>query len=208
MMDLVRETVGGLSVSRETIAALRAFEAEVRRWTPTVNLVSRNSLETLWVRHIDDSAQIFHECPTDARRWLDFGSGGGFPGLVVAILAKELRPNLRVTLVESDQRKATFLRQTARKLDLDVEVQAKRIESLPPQEADVVSARALAPLSDLLNLTLPHLKPDGVALFPKGARYAEEVALARMSWVFDLDLRPSAVETDAALLIIRKFHRA
>jgi 16S rRNA (guanine527-N7)-methyltransferase len=208
MKILMRETVAGLNVSRETIATLQAFEAEVRRWTSTVNLVSRSSLDQLWERHIDDSAQIFKARPDNAVRWLDLGSGGGFPGLVVAILASELQPGLKVTLVESDQRKATFLRQTAQKLGLSVEVLAKRIESLPPQMADVVSARALAPLTDLLDLALPHLKPDGIALFPKGARHAEEVSDARRSWNFDLDSVPSAADPDAALLIIRKFRRA
>jgi 16S rRNA (guanine527-N7)-methyltransferase len=208
MMALANETVGGLSVSRETITALRAFEAEVRRWTPTVNLVSRSSLEHLWDRHINDSAQIFRACPTDATRWLDLGSGGGFPGLVVAILGREFRPELHVTLVESDQRKAAFLRQTAQKLGLDVVVMAKRIESLPPQGADVVSARALAPLAELLDLSLPHLKSGGTALFLKGARYAEEVSAARKSWAFDLETLPSAAQPDAALLIMRKIHRA
>ena len=207
MMALEKETVGGLSVSRETIAALRTFEAEVRRWTPAVNLVSRGSLEQLWDRHIDDSAQVFHACPADACRWLDLGSGGGFPGLVVAVLARELQPNLHVTLVESDQRKAAFLLQTALKLGLDVAVHAKRIESLSPQAADVVSARALAPLADLLDLSLPHLKPGGTALFQKGARHGEEVSEARKTWIFDLDTRPSTLDPDAALLIIRKFHR-
>jgi 16S rRNA (guanine527-N7)-methyltransferase len=208
MKILMRETVAGLNVSRETIATLQAFEAEVRRWTSTVNLVSRSSLDQLWERHIDDSAQIFKARPDNAVRWLDLGSGGGFPGLVVAILASELQPGLKVTLVESDQRKATFLRQTAQKLGLSVEVLAKRIESLPPQMADVVSARALAPLTDLLDLALPHLKPDGIALFPKGARHAEEVSDARRSWNFDLDSVPSAADPDAALLIIRKLRRA
>lgn len=208
MMVLDVEKVAGLNVSRETIAALRTLEAEVRRWTPTINLVSRNSLGALWDRHIADSAQIFRACPPDAICWVDLGSGGGFPGLVVAILAHELRPQLRVTLVESDQRKAEFLRQTARKLGLDVDVQARRIESLPPQGADVVSARALAPLEELLDLAFPHLKPGGTALFPKGARHAEEISAARKSWIFDLDLLPSNVDTDAALLIIRKIHRA
>jgi 16S rRNA (guanine527-N7)-methyltransferase len=173
-----------------------------------VNLVSRASLDHLWDRHIDDSAQIFQACPPEARHWLDLGSGGGFPGLVVAVLARELLPELRVTLVESDQRKATFLQQTAVKLGLSVEVLAKRIASLPPQRADVVSARALAPLTDLLGLALPHLNADGIALFPKGARHAEEVAEARRSWAFDLDSRPSASDLDAALLIIRKVYRA
>lgn len=208
MMTIEVESVGGLTVSRETVATLRAFEAEVRRWTPAVNLVSRSTLEDLWGRHVDDSAQIFQACPTEARHWVDVGSGGGFPGLVVAILARELQPHTRVILVESDQRKAAFLRQTARKLGLEVDVHARRIESMPPLGADVISARALAPLPDLLELTFPHLKSGGVALFLKGARHSEEVSVARKSWIFDLDLRPSVVDPDAALLIIRKVYRA
>jgi 16S rRNA (guanine527-N7)-methyltransferase len=207
MTTLAREVIGGLSVSRETLASLRAFEAEVRRWTPVVNLVSRGSLDDLWDRHIEDSAQIFRACPSDARLWLDLGSGGGFPGLVIAILARELHPGLRVVLVESDQRKAVFLRQTAQKLGLEVKVMAQRIESLPPQGADVVSARALAPLADLLELAAPHLKPGGIALFPKGARHAEEIAEARSAWNLDLESLPSASTPDAALLIIRKAER-
>lgn len=207
MMGLAQDTVGGLSVSRETMANLHAFEAEVLRWTTAVNLVSRASVEHLWDRHIADSAQVFRVCPPDARCWLDLGSGGGFPGLVVAILARQLQPDLRVTLVESDQRKAAFLRQTAQKLGLDVEVLARRIESLPPQAADVVSARALAPLVDLLKLSAPHMKPDAIALFPKGARHAEEVAEARRLWTFDLETVSSASQTDSALLIIRKLSR-
>lgn len=207
MIALMQDTVGGLSVSRETMDALRALQAEVLRWTPTVNLVSRSSIEHLWDRHIVDSAQVFRVCPPNARRWLDLGSGGGFPGLVVAILARELRPELRVTLVESDQRKAAFLRQTAQKLGLEVDVLAKRIESLPIQVADVISARALAPLAELLKLAAPHMGPDTVAVFPKGARHADEVAEARHLWAFDLETLPSDSQADAALLIIRKLNR-
>lgn len=208
MMTVTGHTVGGLNVSRETMASLVAFEAEVRRWTPVVNLISRGSLDHLWDRHIEDSAQIFRACPLTARIWLDLGSGGGFPGLVVAILARELRPELGIILVESDQRKAVFLRQTAQKLGLTVKVMAQRIESLPPQGADVVSARALAPLEDLLELAVPHLKPGGIALFPKGVRHAAEISAARSSWTFDLDSLPSSATPDAALLIIRKAERA
>jgi 16S rRNA (guanine527-N7)-methyltransferase len=208
MTLLSSDSVGGLSVSRETILTLQTFEAEVKRWSPVINLVSRGSLDHIWQRHIEDSAQLFQACPPDARAWVDLGSGGGFPGLVVAILARELRPELRVLLVESDQRKATFLRQTAQKLGLQVDVQTARAESLPPQEADVLSARALAPLSALLDLTLLHLRPGGIALFPKGARHREEVEEAQKSWSLDLDYAPSLSDPAAALLIIRKFHRA
>lgn len=208
MTGLANEMVGGQSVSRETFTTLQALEAEVRRWTPTVNLVSRASLDHLWERHIDDSAQIFRACPPNATHWLDLGSGGGFPGLVIAILARELQPGLRITLVESDQRKAAFLVQTARILGLTVEVQARRAESLPPQMADVVSARALASLDSLLSLAEPHLKQGGIAVFPKGARHSEEVSEARRSWSFDLKILPSISDPQAAILIIGKIHRA
>jgi 16S rRNA (guanine527-N7)-methyltransferase len=204
---VLAEDLIGLDVSRETLCDLRTFAAEVRRWTAAVNLVSRDSLDDLWQRHIMDSAQVFRECPAVAKLWVDLGSGGGFPGLVVAILARELRSDLRVVLVESDQRKAVFLRQMSQKFGLHTAVLAQRIESLPPQGADVVSARALAPLDALLELAIPHLAPAGIALFPKGARHADEIARARATWTLDAELRPSLSSPDAALLIIRKAQR-
>lgn len=208
MMTACPSNMGGVDVSRETFDRLQTFESEVRRWNSTVNLVSRASLDVLWARHMEDSAQVYAHCPIAAEHWVDLGSGGGFPGLVVAILAAEHQPNLRVTLVESDQRKAVFLRQTSQKLGLSVILHAARIESLPPLEADVVSARALAPLGELLSLSRPHLRSEGLALFPKGVRFGEEVSEARKSWDFDLDVLPSLSQPDAALLIIRKFNRA
>jgi 16S rRNA (guanine527-N7)-methyltransferase len=200
--------LGGLSVSRETFAALKQLEGLVRRWTPVVNLVSKSTLADLWNRHIVDSAQLFAFCPQDARSWLDIGSGGGFPGLVVAILAREGRPAMMVSLAESDQRKAAFLRQAVQALNLRVDVKATRVESLPPQSADVLSARALAPLGDLLAFAEKHLARDGVGLFPKGARFAEEMADARKQWSFDVKPRPSISEPQAAILEIRKVSRA
>jgi 16S rRNA (guanine527-N7)-methyltransferase len=200
--------LGGLSVSRETFAALKQLEGLVRRWTPVVNLVSKSTLADLWNRHIVDSAQLFAFCPQDARSWLDIGSGGGFPGLVVAILAREGRPAMMVSLAESDQRKAAFLRQAVQALNLRVDVRATRVESLPPQSADVLSARALAPLGHLLAFAEKHLARDGVGLFPKGARFAEEMADARKQWSFDVKPHPSISEPQAAILEIRKVSRA
>lgn len=201
-------SVGGLTVSRETFAALQQLEALVRRWTPAINLVSKTTIPQLWDRHIADSAQVFALCPPSARTWVDLGSGGGFPGIVVAILARELQPSLRVTLVESDLRKATFLRQAAQTLGLNVEVRSERIESLAPMRADVLSARALAPLSELLGFASAHLQPSGVAIFPKGARYQEELSQARAVWDFDVDTLQSLSEGEAAILVIRNIHRA
>jgi 16S rRNA (guanine527-N7)-methyltransferase len=204
MRESVAPDVGGVSVSRETFARLEAFEALVRRWNPAINLVSKASLPELWSRHIADSAQLFQFCPPDAKHWADFGSGGGFPGIVVAVLSRESRPELRVTLVESDLRKATFLRQAVQALSLSASVHSDRIESLPPLAADVLSARALAPLGELLQHAHRHLRPEGTAVFPKGQRYREEIAEARRQWEFEVDARPSLSEPDAAILVIRK----
>lgn len=204
----VETTVADFDVSRETFSKLQAYEALVRKWTPAINLISKNTVPDLWNRHIADSAQIFAACPKDATTWVDIGSGGGFPGIVVAILAQEFRPDLRVTLVESDLRKATFLRQSGRELGLGITVAAERAENLPPQRADVVSARALAPLVDLLPLACLHMRPEGVAIFPKGARAAVELEDARKLWAFEVDSRPSLSDSDATILVIRNIHRA
>lgn len=207
---MIRETeatIGGLTVSRETVAALRTFEGLVRKWSGTINLVSKPSLEDLWDRHIADSAQLFGFCPEKAENWADLGSGGGFPGIVIAVLAQELRPGLHVKLVESDQRKAAFLREVARVLGLSLSVIDERIETLSPLEADVVSARALAPLTDLLAFAATHLRSDGIAVFPKGARHNAELADARRVWMFDCQLHPSLSDSEAAILVIRNIHR-
>lgn len=200
-------SVAGLDVSRETFEALEAFVALVRKWNPVINLVSKSALEHLWERHIVDSAQLVAFCPPDAKHWIDIGSGGGFPGMIVAILARETMPNLRVTLVESDQRKATFLGQAAQSLGLPVMVLNKRIESAPPFRADVVSARAVAPLDELLGLVEPQLGHDGVALFPKGAQHADEIVKARTRWRFGVATHPSLTDPAAAILEIRNISR-
>jgi 16S rRNA (guanine527-N7)-methyltransferase len=201
-------TIASMSVSRETFQALEQLEQLVRRWTTAVNLVSKATLGDLWQRHIVDSAQLFAFCPPDARHWLDIGSGGGFPGLVIAVFAREKQHGPRVTLVESDQRKATFLRQAAQAIGLEVAVRSERGEAIEPANADVLSARALASLADLLPYAARHLKPAGVAIFPKGARFAEEIAEARTAWAFDAEVHTSLSDSAAAILEIRKIHRA
>ena len=200
--------VGGQNVSRETIESLQAFEALVKRWNAAINLVSKATLPVLWDRHIVDSAQLFSHLPPNAQHWADFGAGGGFPGLVIAILARGAGRDLRVTLVESDARKATFLRQAAQALGLSVVVVNKRIESLESLQADVVSARALAPLDALLQFAAVHLREGGTAIFPKGARHTEELTAARAQWSFDVDTHSSQSEPGAAILIIRNIERA
>ena len=189
-------------VSRETLARIETHLALLRRWNPRINLVSPASLAQAWTRHVRDSAQLWPLRPTGARRWLDLGSGAGFPGLVVAALAAEMAPEMTVTLVESDQRKAVFLATVVREAALPAVVVAERWAALPPQRADVVSARALAPLTDLLAAVEKHRRPGGVGLFPKGETVHKEIAEASVRWRFDHTLIPSRTEPRAAILQI------
>jgi 16S rRNA (guanine527-N7)-methyltransferase len=198
----------GMSVSRETLGKLEAFAERVQRWNSAVNLIARSTAADVWSRHIVDSAQLFRFCSPEAKLWLDLGSGGGFPGLVIALLAKEQAPALRVALVESDKRKAAFLQQAASALQVDCAVHCARIESLAPQVADVVSARALASLDQLMAYAARHCTTGGLGIFPKGENFAEEVATARQSWRFDIETHESAVKSGAALLLVRNIDRA
>jgi len=187
-------------VSRETLDALHRYGDLLRKWTSRINLVSPSTLPDLMTRHVWDSAQIYVQAPG---KWVDFGSGGGLPGIVIAILRKAQTGNPKTYLIESDQRKATFLRTCIRELDLNAEVVAKRIEETEPQNAAVLSARALAPLSDLLALATNHLHPDGFCLFQKGASWEKEVEQARNVWHFALDVQPSKTDAQAAVLKIQ-----
>lgn len=187
-------------VSRETLERLQAYEALIRKWNPRINLVSRNSLDEFWARHIEDSLQIFHLVEAKGH-WVDMGSGGGLPGIVIAVCAMEA-PDLRVTMIESDQRKSAFLRAALRETGAEATVINKRIEQTEPQSADVLSARALADLSQLLVYSDLHMKPGGTALFPKGAQWKKEVDAAKQRWKFDLEAIKSKTESEAAIIKI------
>ena len=193
-------------VSRETLGGLTAYAALVRKWSRQINLVSRKDHSHIETRHIWDSAQYWQVAKA-REHWLDLGSGGGFPGLVVAILAKAQQPALQFTLVESDQRKATFLRTVRRELDLPVTILSERIEDLEPQKADVVSARALSNLDQLLGYAQPHVVADGQLLFAKGAHREKEILEAQENWRFDVTQHRSQTKTSAALLEIRNARR-
>lgn len=191
--------LGTRSVSRETMARLQIYEALLRKWNPAINLVARSTLDDVWGRHFVDSAQIYNLAGKGWSSWADLGSGGGFPGLVIAIIAAESQLEAKVILVESDQRKATFLRTVARETGVKLEVIADRAESLAPLAVDILSARALAPLDRLMSFAKRHLSPTGVALFPKGVNHAAELRQALETWRFSYDAAVS--ETDPAAVI-------
>ncbi|SMH44964.1 16S rRNA (guanine(527)-N(7))-methyltransferase RsmG [Maritimibacter sp. HL-12] len=194
-------------VSRETRERLHVYAALLERWNPRINLVSASTIPMLWTRHFLDSAQILDLTEDNVKLWADLGTGGGFPGLIVAILARETRPDMQVVCVESDQRKAAFLRTVTRETGISAQIVAQRIEDLDPLGADILSARALAPLPALLGHASRHLVSGGHAVFLKGAGYRKEVNDALESWSFELDTYPSQTDPDAVILKIGDIRR-
>ncbi|RVT83460.1 16S rRNA (guanine(527)-N(7))-methyltransferase RsmG [Rhodobacteraceae bacterium CCMM004] len=193
-----------MDVSRETLERLRAYEAALARWTDRINLIGRSTRSDIWGRHILDSLQVAEHVPEQAMSVLDIGSGGGLPGIVLAILARAAAPERRVTLIDSDGRKCAFLRTVVRDHDLPANVIASRIEDLAPMNADCITARALASLDRLLDLAIPHSAPNCTFVFLKGARYQEEVDAARTKWDFALACHPSKTSDDGAILVLTK----
>ena len=196
-----------LNVSRETEEALLHFKNLVIEWNPTINLVSKNSISELWNRHIIDSAQIFKAFLPKDGLWLDFGTGGGFPGLVLAVLGRCLSPELRFLLVESDRRKCSFLKRVSRDLSLSVDISNSRVESVSLGKVDYVSARAVSELNDLLFLIENIVSRETMCLFLKGRGYKKEVANAKKNWNFKLSTVKSVTSEDGKLLILSELER-
>lgn len=187
-------------VSRETSEMLDAYADELLRWTKKINLISKADQTILRQRHITDSLQVEKIAPR-VSSWLDLGSGGGLPAIPIAILRRD--DDVSISLIESDSRKCAFLRHIARLLNLRISVLTQRIEEPPMQRAEVVSARALAELPKLLELSRPHATPSTIFLFPKGEEWSLEVDKARNSWHFDCEAVPSETRTGAAILCIK-----
>lgn len=193
-------------VSRETLALLTEFSDLLIKWNQRINLVSASTIPDLWTRHIWDSAQLMEYAP-DAAHWVDIGTGGGFPGVVLAIMAKDTQPELQFSFVESDQRKCAFLKTVIRNLNLPARVLSSRIEAIAPLEADVLSARALGHLEHLLGYADRHLASGGTALFMKGETWEKEVQTARDSWSFLLKEHKSKTNPAAAILEVKEIKR-
>lgn len=188
------DLLGGLP--DETLARLETYVGLLAKWQKAINLVGPKTLDDPWRRHILDSGQVAAFCK-DANNVADLGSGAGLPGLIVAILT-----GVPVTMIESDQRKATFLREAARETGATVEVKNARIEDVPPLSADIVTARALAPLPKLLPWVSRHLKNGGKAVLLKGSDAEQELTLAGKNWTMDIERRESLSEPSATVLIL------
>jgi 16S rRNA (guanine527-N7)-methyltransferase len=194
-------------VSRETFDRLLRFEAQFQKWAQRINLAAPSTLPRLWSRHILDSAQLLKLAPTPLR-WLDLGSGGGFPGAVVAILLRD-RPGASVDLVESNAKKAAFLKTVLGESQAPARVHVTRIEAFSGGigTIEIVTARALAELRVLLDLSHPWLSTGARALFHKGRDYRREVEESRDAWQFDLVEHESAVDREGVILEISGLRR-
>ncbi|MGN7867376.1 16S rRNA (guanine(527)-N(7))-methyltransferase RsmG [Paracoccus sp. 22332] len=188
-----------MSVSRETTERLEIYCSLLQQWNPRINLVAPSTLTDLQNRHIADALQLTDLAQATEGSWVDLGSGGGLPGMVMAIAKADTK--VAFTLVESDQRKAAFLRTVIRQAGLPrVTVLAQRIEAIPPLNAAYVSARALAPLPQLMAYLNLHLAPSGTAFLMKGRQWKTEIEEANRTWSFDYVAHPSRTQDGAAIL--------
>jgi 16S rRNA (guanine527-N7)-methyltransferase len=195
---------GLADVPRETLERLIVFVRLVGKWQKAQNLVASSTLPDIWHRHVADSAQLVGLKP-DAIRWLDLGSGGGFPGIVIAVLLAD-QLGAKVHLVESDRRKCAFLRTAVRETGAPAEIHEGRIEAIVTPgrfDVDVVTARAAAPLDRLLAWSAPVIGAGAAGLFPKGRDFRREVTQAAAAWDFDLVEYPSRIDDGVILEITR-----
>ena len=191
------------AVSRETLNRLKRYAELLADWNTRHNLVSHRSMADIWKRHFWDSAQIADLIPTKTKTVVDLGSGAGFPGLVLATL----RPELRITLIEATRKKYDFLKVVAGELGLKADIRNERIEQVTPEAFDVITARACAPLSQLLSYAQRFWSRGSVALFHKGQNLASELTEAHKSWRIQVEQHSSRSDPSGIILEIRELQR-
>lgn len=200
------EFLSKTNVSRETLALYQAWHRLLVKWNSKINLVAKSTLPDFWTRHALDSWQITPFLRDSDKTILDFGSGGGFPGLAVAI-AKVEDADVRVIMTESAGKKASFLKTVSRELGLPTVIHSDRIESLDPFPADTITARAFAPLDRLLGYAEPFLASHTQLLLLKGVAVDEELESARRQWTFECEAVKSLSDDDGCILKIKNVSR-
>ncbi len=191
-----------VGVSRETCEKLNIYYELLIDWNKKINLVSRKSMDSSWTRHFLDSAQLWLYAPTASKSWLDFGSGAGFPGLVIGIIAQELKPELDVLLVEKNRKKALFMKEVSKKLSLNVGIVCSKIEEIKPQRADIISSRAFGSLRLLIEIAYMHKNDRTIGLFPKGKKFANEIQESLIFWDFTVKKIRNLLDLDSSILKI------
>ncbi len=197
-----------LNVSRETFNDLEILVDLLKKWNKTINLVGKSTVDHVWMRHILDSAQMWQFRPQNLNTWVDLGSGGGFPALVLAILAKYDAPNAVFHLIESDARKSAFLRNVSRETSLKTKIHTCRIENAEKIITDVISARALSSVGKLFEYSQKYLSNSTYCLFLKGQSCATELEIARESWGFQSETTKSLSDGSGHILKAWNIRRA
>ena len=201
------EFVKSLNVSRETLNCFYEYKTLLSKWNEKINLVSKNTLVNIWERHFLDSGQIIKHVEASGKRWVDVGSGAGFPGLVVALLLRDRRIDCELVLVEKNPKKGFFLKEVIRKLNLSVEVVNDNIDTLEPLNADILTARAFSELNNLMEIAFRHRKKEGICLFLKGENYRIELDKTLNYWFFDYDIVDSLSSSSGKIIRVKKIFK-
>ena len=201
------EFVKSLNVSRETLNGFYEYETLLSKWNEKINLVSKNTLVDIWERHFLDSGQIIKHVEASGKRWVDVGSGAGFPGLVVALLLRDRKIDCDLVLVEKNPKKGFFLKEVIRKLNLSVEVVNDNIDTLEPLNADILTARAFSELNNLIEIAFRHRKKEGICLFLKGENYRMELDKTLNYWFFDYDIIDSLSSSSGKIIRVKKIFK-
>ena len=199
--------IKGFNVSRETLNSFCEYQTLLAKWNKKINLVSKNTLANLWERHFLDSGQIINHVDASGKRWVDVGAGAGFPGLVVALLLRDRKIDCDMILVEKNTKKVFFLNEVIRKLNLNVKVVNKNVESIESLNADILTARAFSELKNLVELALFHRKERGVCLFLKGENYRFELDKTLNYWFFDYDVFDSLSNSSGKIIRVKKIFK-
>ena len=201
------EFVKSLNVSRETLNGFYEYETLLSKWNEKINLVSKNTLVDIWERHFLDSGQIIKHVEVSGKRWVDVGSGAGFPGLVVALLLRDRKIDCDLVVVEKNPKKVFFLNEVIRKLNLSVEVVNDNIDNLEPLNADILTARAFSELNNLIEIAFRHRKKEGICLFLKGENYRFELDKTLNYWFFDYDIFDSLSSSSGKIIRVKKIFK-
>ena len=201
------EFVKSLNVSRETLNYFYEYKTLLSKWNEKINLVSKHTLVDIWERHFLDSGQIIKNVEVSGKRWVDVGSGAGFPGLVVALLLRDRKVDCDLVLVEKNKKKVLFLNEVIRKLNLSVKVVNDNIYTLEPLNADILTARAFSELNNLMEIAFRHRKKEGICLFLKGENYRIELDKTLNNWFFDYDIIGSLSSSFGKIIRVKKIFK-
>ena len=193
------------NVSRETNEAFMVYRNLLEKWNKKVNLVSPTTLSNFMIRHVLDSVQLFNYVTNKSGRWLDIGSGAGFPGIPLAILLKSKCLNFNFSFIDSNSKKCFFLEEVCKNLNIEANIICGRIEDVDPVNCDYIVSRALAPLSDLLNFSERHRKKSGKSLFLKGKNCDVEVSQAKLKWCFNFEIHQSLSDREGKIVEINDY---